>query len=149
MFCYLFLFAFPAIVDVRRCLFLHSPISIVCLFILQTNERCYLMKRVTDTVTHVLHDLKNPNPNFLEVIYFFAELTRELRDCVSIIRIVYWQTLSPVRIQTISLQMMVGGKGNASLEKTSNGFYLFSIPCSQLFSNRPLLFLSWMISNYK
>ncbi|XP_060550647.1 interleukin-22 isoform X1 [Pantherophis guttatus] len=46
-----------------------------------TNERCYLMKRVTDTVTHVLHDLKNPNPNFLEVIYFFAELTRELRDC--------------------------------------------------------------------
>ncbi|XP_026559664.1 interleukin-22 [Pseudonaja textilis] len=45
------------------------------------NEHCYLMKRVTDTVTHVLHDLKNPNPNFREVIYFFAHLTTELRDC--------------------------------------------------------------------
>uniref|UniRef100_A0A8C5SA75 Uncharacterized protein n=1 Tax=Laticauda laticaudata TaxID=8630 RepID=A0A8C5SA75_LATLA len=42
------------------------------------NEHCYLMKRVTNTVTHVLHDLKNPNPNFHEVIYFFAHLTAEL-----------------------------------------------------------------------
>ncbi|KAG8137856.1 hypothetical protein E2320_003799, partial [Naja naja] len=46
------------------------------------SERCYLMKRVTDTVTHVLHDLKNPNPNFHEVIYFFAHLTAELHGCL-------------------------------------------------------------------
>ncbi|XP_032077722.1 interleukin-22 [Thamnophis elegans] len=45
------------------------------------NERCYLMKRVTDTVTHTLHDWKNQNPFFVEVIYFLVALVKELRNC--------------------------------------------------------------------
>ncbi|XP_070611052.1 interleukin-22 [Erythrolamprus reginae] len=47
------------------------------------NEGCYIMKRVTDFFTHTLHRVNNTNPNFLEGIYFFAELSRELGDCKS------------------------------------------------------------------
>ncbi|XP_015667938.1 interleukin-22 [Protobothrops mucrosquamatus] len=46
------------------------------------NERCYLMKRITDTVlTHVLYNLKNQYPSLQEVIYFLVHLNAELRDC--------------------------------------------------------------------
>lgn len=137
-------------VDIYRCLFLHIPIPIICLFILQMNERCYLMKRLTDTVTHTLHDWKNQNPFFVEVIYFLVALVRELRNCVSIIRIVYWaDTLSS---QNTDHFIADDGGRNISVYVKEMPVWrklqmVLSVPYPS--SNRPLLFLSWMVSNCK